>query len=67
MSFKEATIAGRNWADVSDICVRVFLMKLKEFKNVVLADGRKKGLFGRVVAFAYSIELQQRGWQKKNN
>jgi hypothetical protein len=50
---------GQTWADIADIAVRVFMMKLKELKRLIL----KKRIFGKVVAYAYSIELQQRGLQ----
>jgi len=59
--FQAATKAGRNWADVADVTTRTFLMKLEELTSLVLGKGKTKGMFGRVVAFAYSIELQQRG------
>ncbi len=49
---------AQTWADNPDIAVRVFLAKLKKFKEVVIQKGQ---VFGKVNAYAYSIELQQRG------
>jgi hypothetical protein len=48
---------GQTWADISDIAVRVFLVKLKELMHLLT----KKHILGKVIGYAYSIELQQRG------
>jgi hypothetical protein len=40
-----------------DLCARIFNLKLKE----LLDDITKKHIFGRVVAFVYTIEFQKRG------
>ena len=51
---------GDTWVDVADIAVRTFFERFKHFKNIVLGK-QGRGKLGKVKAFAYSIELQQRG------
>ena len=46
--------------EVADIAVRTFFERFKHFKNIVLGK-QGRGKLGKVKAFAYSIELQQRG------
>ena len=48
---------GGTWINIADIAVRVFFEKFKLFRKLIL----KQGVLGKVKAFAYSIELQQRG------
>ena len=48
---------GETYIDVADIATRVFFERFKVFKYHVL----DKGKLGHVRAYAFSVELQQRG------
>jgi hypothetical protein len=56
--FQKYRKPGQTWADIADIAVRVFMLKLKKLLHLLV----KKAIFGKVAGFAYSIELQQRGF-----
>lgn len=49
--------AGNKVGDRSDIVVRVFNLKLKELLN----DLTRVGIFGKCIAWVYTIEFQKRG------
>ena len=50
-------LPGQTAADRPDLCARVFHMKLK----VIIEEIHKKGIFGKTVAYIYTIEFQKRG------
>ena len=50
-------LPGQTAADRPDLCARVFHMK----KKVILEEIYKKGIFGKAVAYVYTIEFQKRG------
>jgi len=50
-------LPGQTAADQPDLCVRVFHMK----KKVIIEEIYKKGIFGKAVAYVYTIEFQKRG------
>ena len=50
-------LAGRTAADCPDLCARVFNMK----KQAIIDDVYKNGIFGKAVAYVYTIEFQKRG------
>ena len=48
---------GQTAVDRPDLCAQVFKMKLK----VIIEEIYKKGIFGKAVAYIYTIEFQKRG------
>ncbi|KAF9642798.1 hypothetical protein BDM02DRAFT_3132852 [Thelephora ganbajun] len=50
-------LLGQTAADHPDLCARVFNMK----KQAIIEDIYKHGIFGRTVAYVYTIEFQKRG------
>ena len=50
-------LLGQTAADRPDLCARVFRMKLK----IIIEEIYKKGIFGKAVAYVYTIEFQKRG------
>ncbi|KAF5318680.1 hypothetical protein D9619_010670 [Psilocybe cf. subviscida] len=48
---------GQTAYDRPDLVARVFQLKLKELLNLIC----KKGIFGKVAAYVYTIEFQKRG------
>ena len=50
-------LPGQTAADRPDLCARVFHMK----KKVIIEEIYKKGIFGKAVAYVYTIEFQKRG------
>ena len=50
-------LRGQTAADRPDLCARVFEMKRK----VIIDEIYKKGIFGKAVAYVYTIEFQKRG------
>ncbi|XP_065315372.1 uncharacterized protein LOC135924248 [Gordionus sp. m RMFG-2023] len=54
---KENLFPGQSPTDRSDLIARVFKLKLNE----LLFDINKKNLFGKSMAFIYTIEFQKRG------
>lgn len=50
-------MSGQTGTDRPDLVARVFDMELKErLKDITL-----KNIFGKIIAFVYTIELQKRG------
>src|ERR1044071_1313938 len=54
---KEALLSGQTAQDRPDLISRVFNMKLKAIFNDIL----KEDIFGKVLAYLYTIEFQKRG------
>ena len=52
-----ALLSGQNAQDRSELISRVFNMKLKAILNDIL----KENIFGKVLAYLYTIEFQKRG------
>ena len=50
-------LPGQTAADRPDLCARVFNMK----KQALINDLYKNGIFGKTVAYVYTIEFQKRG------
>ena len=50
-------LPGQTATDRPDLCARVFNMK----KKAIIEELYKKGIFGRTVAYVYTIEFQKRG------
>ena len=50
-------LPGQTAADRPDLCARVFKMK----KQAIIDDIYKHGIFGKTVAYVYTIEFQKRG------
>ncbi|KAF9643366.1 hypothetical protein BDM02DRAFT_3065665, partial [Thelephora ganbajun] len=50
-------LLGQTAADHPNLCARVFNMK----KQAIIEDIYKRGIFGRTVAYVYTIEFQKRG------
>ena len=50
-------LLGQTAADWPDLCARVFHMK----KKVIIEEIYKKGIFGKAVAYVYTIEFQKHG------
>jgi len=50
-------LPGQTAADRPDLCARVFRMK----KQAIIDDIYKNGIFGKAVAYVYTIEFQKRG------
>jgi len=50
-------LLGQTAADQPDLCARIFHMK----KKAIIEEIYKKGIFGKAVAYVYTIEFQKHG------